>query len=105
MHILSLNSCIFELYLNINMDIKINGKGLDQLTREELIEADKAIKIAFLQSSQKNGLQKFRVGENVKVAKRSWSAEGVIEEIGSKTATVNIGDQTILATAKMISKV
>ncbi len=43
------------------MDIKINGKGLDQLTREELIEADKAIKIAFLQSSQKNGLQKFRV--------------------------------------------
>jgi len=87
------------------MDIKINGKALDELSRAELIEADKAIKIAFLQSSQKNGLQQFRVGENVKVAKRSWSAEGVIEDIGSKTATVNIGDQTILATAKMISKV
>ena len=87
------------------MDIKINGKGLDQLTREELIEADKAIKIAFLKSNQKNGLQKFSIGDNVKVAKRSWSAEGVIEDIGSKTATVNIGDQTILATAKMISKV
>ena len=87
------------------MDIKINGKGLDQLTREELIEVDKAIKIAFLKSSQKNGLQQFHIGESVKVAKRSWSAEGVIEDIGSKTATVNIGDQTILATAKMISKV
>ena len=87
------------------MDIKVNGKGLDQLTREELIEADKAIKLAFLQTSHKNGLQQFQVGDNVKVAKRSWSAEGVIEDIGSKTATVNIGDQTILATAKMISKV
>ena len=87
------------------MDIKINGKDLHQLTKEELIEADKAIKIAFLQTSQKNGLQKFRVGDNVKVAKRSWSAEGVIEEIGSKTAAVNIGDQTILATAKMISRI
>ena len=87
------------------MDIKINGKDLSQLTREELIEADKEIKLAFLQTSQKNGLQKFRVGDNVKVEKRSWSAEGVIEDIGSKTATVNIGDQTILATAKMISKI
>ncbi len=87
------------------MDIKINGKDLHQLTKEELIEADKAIKITFLQTSQKNGLQQFRVGDNVKVAKRSWSAEGVIEEIGSKTAAVNIGDQTILATAKMISRI
>ncbi len=87
------------------MDIKVNGKELHHLTREELIEADKAIKIAFLHTSQKNGLQKFRVGDNVKVAKRSWSAEGIIEEIGSKTAAVNIGDQTILATAKMISKI
>ena len=86
------------------MDIKVNGKGLHQLTREELIQADKEIKLAFLQTSQKNGLQQFRVGDNVKVAKRSWSAEGVIEDIGSKTATVNIGDQTILATAKMISR-
>ena len=87
------------------MDIKVNGKELNQLTREELIAADKEIKLAFLQTSQKNGLQQFRVGDNVKVATRSWSAEGVIEDIGSKTATVNIGDQTILATAKMISKV
>ena len=86
------------------MDIKVNGKELHQLTREELIEADKEIKLAFLQTSQK-GLQQFRVGDNVRVEKRSWSAEGVIEDIGSKTATVNIGDQTILATAKMISKV
>ena len=87
------------------MEIKIDGKELHQLTREELIEADKAIKLAFLQTSQKNGLQQFRIGDNVRVEKRSWSAEGVIEDIGSKTATVNIGDQTILATAKMISKI
>jgi putative ribosome biogenesis GTPase RsgA len=87
------------------MDIKVNGKDLHQLTKEELIEADKEIKLAFLKTSQKNGLQQFRVGDNVRVERRSWSAEGVIEEIGSKTATVNIGDQTILATAKMIKKV
>lgn len=86
------------------MNIKINGKELHQLTKEELIEADKEIKLAFLQNYQK-GLQQFRVGDTVRVEKRSWSAEGVIEDIGSKTATVNIGDQTILATAKMISKV
>jgi hypothetical protein len=86
------------------MDIKINGKDLHQLTKEELIEADKEIKLAFLQTSQK-GLQQFRVGDNVRVERKSWSAEGVIEDIGSKTATVNIGDQTIIATAKMISKV
>jgi hypothetical protein len=86
------------------MDIKIDGKELHQLTKEELIEADKAIKLAFLQTSQK-GLQQFRIGDNVRVEKRSWSAEGVIEDIGSKTATVNIGDQTILATAKMITRV
>ena len=86
------------------MNIKINGKDLHQLTKEELIEADKEIKLAFLQNYQK-GLQQFRVGDTVRVEKRSWSAEGVIEDIGSKTATVNIGDQTILATAKMISKV
>jgi hypothetical protein len=87
------------------MDIKVNGKELHQLTKEELMEADKQIKLTYLQTSQKNGLQQFRVGDNVRVAKRSWSAEGVIEDIGSKTATVKIGDQTILATAKMISKV
>jgi putative ribosome biogenesis GTPase RsgA len=87
------------------MDIKVNGKELHQLTKEELIEADKEIKIAFLQTSQKKGLQQFRVGDSVRVEKRNWSAEGVIEDIGSKTATVNIGDQTIIATAKMITKV
>ena len=86
------------------MDIKVNGKELHELTREELIQADKEIKIAFLQASQK-GLQQFRVGESVRVENKSLSAEGVIEEIGSKRAAVNIGDQTILATAKMISKI
>jgi putative ribosome biogenesis GTPase RsgA len=84
---------------------ELNGKELHQLTKEELIEADKEIKLAFLKTSHKNGLQQFRVGDNVRVEKRNWSAEGVIEDIGSKTATVNIGDQTILATAKMITKV
>ena len=86
------------------MVIKVDGKKLNELSKKELIEADKLIKLAFLQAEQK-GLQQFTVGENVKVAKRNWSAQGIIEDIGSRTATVNIGTEKILATAKMLSKV
>ena len=85
------------------MDIKVNGKELHKLTKEELLEADRQIKIAFLEAKQK-GLQQFRIGENVKVKQRNWTAEGIIETIGSRTATVKIGDKQIIATAKMISK-
>ena len=86
------------------MDIKVNGKELHQLTKGELIEADKHIKIAFLEAKQRV-LQQFQIGENVKVKKRNWSAEGTIEDIGSRTATIKIGDEQIIATAKMISKI
>ena len=86
------------------MDIKINGKELHRLTKEELVEADRQIKIAFLEAKQK-GLQKYHIGENVKVKKRNWSAEGIIEGIGSRTATIKIGNEQIIATARMISKI
>ena len=86
------------------MDIKVNGKELHKLTKEELLEADRQIKIAFLEAKQKS-LQQFHIGESVKVKKRNWTAEGVIETISSRTATVKIGDKQIIATAKMISKI
>ena len=86
------------------MVIKVDGKALHELTKEELLEADKQIKIAFFEAKQK-GLNRFHIGEAVKVAKKNWSAEGVITDISSRTATVKIGDEHILATAKMISKI
>ena len=86
------------------MVIKVDGKALHELTQEELLEADKQIKIAFLEAKQK-GLNRFHVGEKVRIEKRSWSAEGIIQDIGSRTATVKIGDEQIIATQKMISKI
>lgn len=86
------------------MVIKVDGKALHELTQEELLEADKQIKIAFLEAKQK-GLKRFHVGEKVKVEKRNWSAEGIIQDIGSRTATIKIGDDQIIATPKMISKI
>ena len=86
------------------MVIKIDGKALHELSKDELLEADRQIKIAYLEAKQK-GLKQFHIGENVKVEKRNWSAEGTIQEIGSRTATVQIGEEQIIATAKMISKI
>ena len=86
------------------MNVKVDGKELHELTKEELVEADRIIKIAYLEAKQK-GLQQFHIGENVKVKKRNWSAEGIIEVIGSRTATIKIGDEQIIATARMISKI
>jgi hypothetical protein len=86
------------------MDIKVNGKELHQLSSRELRELEKQVKLA-LTYSKKNGFRKFQVGDTVKVEKREWSAEGIIEEIGARTATVNIGAEKILATPRMISKV
>ena len=86
------------------MVIKVDGKALHELTKDELLEADRQIKIAFLEAKQK-GLRQFHIGEIVKVAKRNWSAEGIIQDIGSRTATVKIGNEQIIATAKMISKI
>ena len=86
------------------MVIKIDWKALHELSKDELLEADRQIKIAYLEAKQK-GLKQFHIGENVKVEKRNWSAEGIIQEIGSRTATVQIGEEQIIATAKMISKI
>jgi hypothetical protein len=86
------------------MDIKVNGKELHQLSSRELRELDRQIKQA-LAHLKKNGFKKFQVGDTVKVVKSNWSAEGIIEEIGARTATVNLGEETILATPRMLSKV
>lgn len=86
------------------MDIKVDGKELHQLSSRELKELDKHIKLALV-NLKKNGFKKFQVGDAVKVVKSNWSAEGIIEEIGARTATVNLGDEKILATPRMITKV
>jgi putative ribosome biogenesis GTPase RsgA len=86
------------------MDVKVNGKELHQLSARELRDLEKQVKLA-LAHAKKNGFRKFQVGDIVKVEKSNWSAQGVIEAIGARTATVNIGDETILATPRMISKV
>ncbi len=86
------------------MDIKVDGKELHQLSARELRELEKHIKQAS-SNAKKNGFKKFQVGDIVKVAKSDWSAEGIIEEIGARTATVNIGEEKILATPRMLSKV
>ncbi len=86
------------------MEIKVNGKELHQLSARELRELDKQVKLA-LTGALKNGFKKFQVGDTVRIKKSNWSAEGVIEEIGARTASVKIGDETILATPRMLSKV
>ncbi len=86
------------------MDIKVDGKELHQLSARELRDLEKQVKLA-LSRSKKNGFRKYQVGDLVKVEKSNWSAEGVIEAIGARTATINIGDETILATPRMLSKI
>jgi transcription antitermination factor NusG len=86
------------------MDIKVNGKELHQLSSRELRELERQIK-SVQEQSKKNGFKKFQVGDTVKVTKSNWSAEGIIEEIGARAATINLGEEKILATPRMISKV
>lgn len=86
------------------MDIKVNGKELHQLSGRELRELDRHVKLA-LNNSKKNGFRNFQVGDSVKVEKSNWSAKGIIEAIGARTATVNIGEEKILATPRMLSKI
>ena len=86
------------------MEIKVNGKELFELTREELIEASKEIKMAFLEVKQKN-LQKFHVGDKVRMNGKEGSVEGVIDTISSKTAVVSIGTQKIIVSPRKIEKI
>ena len=95
---------LFIVFVLITMDIKVDGKELHQLSARELRELDKQVKQA-LSNSKKNGFRKFQVGDLVKVEKSNWSAEGIIETIGARTASVKIGEETILATPRMISKI
>ncbi len=92
---------VFVLFV---MDIKVDGKELHQLSSRELKELDKQVRLALTHVKQ-NGFRKFQVGDRVRVEKSNWSAEGIIEEIGARTATVNIGEEKILTTPRMISKI
>ena len=99
------NRLIYKLFIVLfAMDIKVDGKELHQLSTRDLRELDKHVKRA-LANLKKNGFRKYQVGDAVKVKKSNWSAEGIIEEIGARTATVNLGAEKILATPRMISKV
>lgn len=86
------------------MDIKVDGKELHQLSAREIRELEKQIKVA-QDNLKKNGFRQYQVGDTVKVVKSNWSAEGIIEEIGARAATVNLGSEKILATPRMITKV
>ena len=86
------------------MNIKVDGKELHQLSSRELKELDKQVRLALTRIKQ-NGFRKFQVGDHVRVKKSNWSAEGIIEEIGARTATVNIGEEKILTTPRMITKI
>jgi len=85
------------------MDIKVDGKELHQLSARELRELEKTVKQAS-SNLKKNGFRSFQVGDTVKVAKSKLVRKGIIEEIGARTATVNIGEEKILATPRMLSK-
>ena len=50
------------------MDIKVNGKGLYELTGDELVQVNKAVKLAYLEVNQK-GVDKFRIGDKVSFKK------------------------------------
>ena len=86
------------------MDIKVDGKELHQLSAREFRELERQIKNT-MNNLKKNGFRQYQVGDTVKVIKSNWSAEGIIEEIGKRTATVNLGSEKILATPRMLSKV
>ena len=86
------------------MDIKIDGKELFELTKEELLEANKEIKLAFEELKQKN-IQQYSVGDRVRLKRGDGNTEGIIEGIGSKTIIVNILDNKMLVSPRMIEKI
>lgn len=86
------------------MDIKVNGKELLELSKEELLDLGKEVKLAQLKLQQKN-LQQFNVGDKVRLNKQMGLAEGVIEEISSRSIIVNTGGRKIMASPKMMDKI
>ncbi len=86
------------------MDIKVNGKELHELTKEELFEANNEIKLAFEELKQKT-IQQYNVGDRVRVKKGNEPDEGVIEGIGSKTIVVKVRDNKMIVSPRMIEKI
>ncbi len=81
------------------MDIKVNGKDLFDLSKEELIQADKEIKMAYLQVEQKDN-NKFRIGDRVRVDQRGEIIEGVVETISSKSLGVKVGKKQVIVSPR-----
>ena len=86
------------------MEIKVNGKELHELTKEELFEANNEIKLAFEELKQKN-INKYNVGDRVRLKRGIEPAEGVIEGIGSKTIIINVRDNKMIVSPRMIEKI
>ena len=86
------------------MDIKVNGKELLELNKEELFDVSKEVKLAQLKLQQKD-LQQFNVGDRVRLNKQMGMVEGVIEDISSRSVIVNTGERKIMVSPKMMEKV
>lgn len=86
------------------MDIKVNGKELHELTKKELFEANNEIKLAFEELKQKN-MQRYHVGEKVRLIRGSEPAEGIIEGIGSRTIVLNVSNNKMIVSPRMIEKI
>jgi len=86
------------------MEIKVNGKELQMLTKQELTEVSKEVKLAQLKLQQKD-LQQFNIGDKVRLDNGFGLLEGIIEEINSKSITVNTGNRKMLVSVKMVEKI
>jgi hypothetical protein len=86
------------------MDIKVNGKELLELSKEELFDVSKEVKLAQLKLQQKD-LQQFNVGDKVRLNKQMGQVEGIIEDISSRSVIVNTGERKVMVSPKMMEKV
>jgi len=86
------------------MNIKVNGKELLELNKEELFDVSKEVKLAQLKLSQKD-LQQYNVGDKVRLNKQMGLVEGIIEDISSRSIIVNTGDRKLMVSPKMMEKV
>ncbi len=86
------------------MDIKVNGKELLELNKEELFDVSKEVKLAQLKLQQKD-LQQFNVGDKVRLNKQMGLIEGVIEDISSRSVIVNTGEKKVMVSPRMMEKV
>jgi len=87
-----------------SMEIKVNGKELHSLTKQELSEVSKELKLAQLKLEHKD-LQQYNVGDKVRLDRRLGSHEGIIDEINSKSIIVKTGDKKMMVSARMMEKI